>query len=182
MFEALVNAVVHRDYSMRGSKIRPPMFDDRLEIQSPGSLPNNLFVENMSLRQSTRNEALTSVLARMSVEPVVVKTGNISWRAAVMAPLLSGVRHGNFAESIPSTGWSTIRRFFLLFLQRCRTRVLPVLSSPGYAAYLEQDWTPSEWALAVDLDALPKGGSVIFAEATGDLPVEGQVESHPRYS
>ena len=67
LFEALVNAVVHRDYSIRGSKIRLSMFDDRLEIQSPGSLPNNLTVESMASRQSTRNEALTSVLARMPV-------------------------------------------------------------------------------------------------------------------
>ena len=67
VFEALVNAVVHRDYSIRGSKIRLSMFDDRLEIQSPGSLPNNLTVESMASRQSTRNEALTSVLARMPV-------------------------------------------------------------------------------------------------------------------
>ena len=67
LFEALVNAVVHRDYSIRGSRIRLSMFDDRLEIQSPGSLPNNLTVESMASRQSTRNEALTSVLARMPV-------------------------------------------------------------------------------------------------------------------
>ena len=67
LFEALVNAVVHRDYSMRGSKIRLSMFDDRLEIQSPGPLPNNLTVQSMASRQSTRNEALTSVLARMPV-------------------------------------------------------------------------------------------------------------------
>ena len=67
LFEALVDAVVHRDYSMRGSKIRLPMFDDNLEIQAPGSLPNNLTVESIASRQSTRNEALTSVLARMPV-------------------------------------------------------------------------------------------------------------------
>ncbi len=67
VFEALVNAVVHRDYSIRGSKIRLSMFADRLEIQSPGSLPNNLTVESMETRQVTRNEALTSVLARVPV-------------------------------------------------------------------------------------------------------------------
>ena len=67
LFEALVNAVVHRDYSIRGSKVRLSMFADRLEIQSPGSLPNNLTVESMETRQVTRNEALTSVLARMPV-------------------------------------------------------------------------------------------------------------------
>ena len=67
LFEALVNAVAHRDYSMRGSKIRLSMFEDRMEIQSPGSLPNNLTVESMAMRQATRNEALTSVLGRMPV-------------------------------------------------------------------------------------------------------------------
>ena len=67
LFEALVNAVVHRDYSIRGSKIRLAMFDDRLEICSPGGLPNNLTVESMTERQSTRNEVLTSVLGRMNV-------------------------------------------------------------------------------------------------------------------
>ena len=70
LFEALVNAVVHRDYSIRGSKIRLSMFADRVEIQSPGSLPNNLTVESMETRQVTRNEALTSVLARLPVDGI----------------------------------------------------------------------------------------------------------------
>ena len=68
LFEALVNAVAHRDYSIRTSKIRLSMFEDRLEIQSPGALPNNMTVESMSARQATRNEALTSVLGRAPVE------------------------------------------------------------------------------------------------------------------
>ncbi len=67
VFEALVNAVVHRDYSIAGSRIRLRMFSDRLEVCSPGSLPNNLTVESMSARQSTRNEVLVSVLGRLSV-------------------------------------------------------------------------------------------------------------------
>ena len=67
LFEAIVNAVVHRDYSVRGSRIRLSIFEDRIELYSPGSLPNNLTVESMGERQSTRNEVLTSVLGRMSV-------------------------------------------------------------------------------------------------------------------
>ena len=67
LFEALVNAVVHRDYSIRGSRIRLSMFEDRLEIRSPGGLPNNLTVESMGERQSTRNEVLTSTLGRIDV-------------------------------------------------------------------------------------------------------------------
>ena len=70
LFEALVNAVVHRDYSIQGSKIRLSMFENRLEIQSPGSLPSNLTVDSMAVRQATRNEALTSVLGRMPVRGI----------------------------------------------------------------------------------------------------------------
>ena len=65
IFEAIVNAVAHRDYSIRGSRIRLSMFADRLEIQSPGTLPNSLTVANIADRQATRNELLVSVLGRM---------------------------------------------------------------------------------------------------------------------
>jgi len=44
--EALVNALVHRDYSL-SAPIRVLMFDDRLEIHSPGCLPNSVTVENI---------------------------------------------------------------------------------------------------------------------------------------
>ncbi|MCQ3802852.1 MAG: putative DNA binding domain-containing protein [bacterium] len=67
VFESLVNAVAHRDYSIRGSRIRLAIFSDRLEVCSPGSLPNNLTIDSMAERQSTRNGVLVSVLARMNV-------------------------------------------------------------------------------------------------------------------
>lgn len=66
LFEALVNAVAHRDYSIRGSSIRLMMYEDRLELCSPGGLPNNLTIESMGDRQSTRNEVLTSALGRLN--------------------------------------------------------------------------------------------------------------------
>jgi predicted HTH transcriptional regulator len=67
-FEAIVNAVAHRDYSIYGSKIRLFMFDDRLEIYSPGGLPNTLTVESLALRQATRNELVASLLGRAPAE------------------------------------------------------------------------------------------------------------------
>ena len=65
LFEALTNAVAHRDYSMRGSRIRLSMFADRVEIQSPGVLANRLTVDELEYRQATRNEVLASVFGRM---------------------------------------------------------------------------------------------------------------------
>ena len=74
VFEAVVNAVAHRDYSISGSKIRFFMFDDRLEIYSPGALPNTVTVDSMHLRQATRNELITSLLAET---PVAEVTGDL---------------------------------------------------------------------------------------------------------
>ncbi len=67
VFEALVNAVAHRDYSIHGSKIRLFIFDDRLELYSPGALPNTVTIESLPLRQATRNELITNLLARCQV-------------------------------------------------------------------------------------------------------------------
>jgi len=64
VFEAIVNAVAHRDYSIAGSKIRLHMFADRLEIFSPGGLPNSLSLDEIGSRQFARNELICTCLAR----------------------------------------------------------------------------------------------------------------------
>ena len=222
VFEALVNAVVHRDYSIRGTKIRLSMFDDRLEIQSPGSLPNNLTVESMGSRQSTRNEALTSVLARMPVGGTrgggdrryfmerrgdgVLIIQRETWELCGKYPEYRVVDDSEVLLVIPAamqerspartvipvrSGGRPLPDTDLLLLfpnktwKRAttdeqgeaavdlHTTTLPMTvfaSAPGQAAYLERDWTPSERALAINLDALPEGGSVVFPEGTGNLP------------
>lgn len=68
VFEAVTNAVAHRDYSMASGKVRLRMFDDRLEIYTPGMLPNTMTPESLPFRQATRNEVLTSLLARCPVD------------------------------------------------------------------------------------------------------------------
>lgn len=75
VFEAIVNAVAHRDYSIHGSKIRFFIFDDRLEIYSPGALPNTVSIESISLRQATRNELVTSLLAECPVDESAGQVG-----------------------------------------------------------------------------------------------------------
>ena len=70
VFEAVVNAAVHRDYSMADAKIRLFFFDDRLELYSPGALPNTLPIDAMRQRQATRNETLASLLRMLEVGDV----------------------------------------------------------------------------------------------------------------
>ena len=64
VFEALVNAVVHRDYSMAGARVRLHMFRNRLELYVPGALANTLTPDSMDLRQYSRNELIVSLMTR----------------------------------------------------------------------------------------------------------------------
>lgn len=85
LFEAIVNAVAHRDYSIAGSKIRLFIFADRLELYSPGGLPNTLTLQSMALRQFTRNETLVGLLNRL---PVNLETSKSTYQ-----------RKGHFLET-----------------------------------------------------------------------------------
>ena len=71
VFEAIVNAVVHRDYSIVNGKTRLFIFDDRLELYSPGALPNTLTIQTMRNLQATRNETLASILRRLEVGDIM---------------------------------------------------------------------------------------------------------------
>jgi ATP-dependent DNA helicase RecG len=61
--EGLVNAVNHRNYNITGDYIRITMFDDRLEIHSPGKLPNIVTLENMKNTRFSRNARISRFLA-----------------------------------------------------------------------------------------------------------------------
>lgn len=61
--EAIVNAVAHRDYSLTGANILLYVFDDRIEVRSPGGLPNTVTLANIRAHYSrARNETIARVL------------------------------------------------------------------------------------------------------------------------
>ena len=93
VFEALVNAVAHRDYSMAGAKIRLQMFTDRLQLHVPGNLSNTLTTDSMHLRQYSRNELIVSLLAR--------------------CPTQDGVGNLRFPMNFPSPG-TVVKRPYLM--------------------------------------------------------------------
>lgn len=61
--EAMVNAVAHRDYAIRGDNVRVLMFSDRMEIYSPGRLPGHVTLDNLLTERFSRNEAIVQVLS-----------------------------------------------------------------------------------------------------------------------
>ena len=61
--EAMVNALVHRDYSIAGTDIMLAIFSDRLEIVSPGRLPNTVTTEGMRAgARYARNQTLVNIM------------------------------------------------------------------------------------------------------------------------
>ena len=65
--ELLQNALVHRDYS-KNSPVRIVIFDNRIEIVSPGSLPNSLTIENIKMGSAVvRNNLLVSYCSKLMI-------------------------------------------------------------------------------------------------------------------
>ncbi|MCE2433203.1 MAG: putative DNA binding domain-containing protein [Candidatus Latescibacteria bacterium] len=222
LFEALTNAVAHRDYSIRGSRIRLSMFADRVEIQSPGALANRLTVDELEYRQATRNEVLASVFGRMPTSGIQGAGGRLfimerrgdgvpiirreTRELAGRLPRFDLVGGADLRVTLPAASTEpsparvliTVRagdqpladaELLVLFPNKTwrqattdtlgeavvglHTVNLPMtvfVAAHGFAAHCEQEWMPSEGALAVELKPLPDGGAAIFPEATGSLP------------
>jgi ATP-dependent DNA helicase RecG len=65
--EALVNAVGHRDYSLRGAAVEVRLYDDAVEIESPGTLAGYVTVENLRDAQYARNQRVMDGLQRLGL-------------------------------------------------------------------------------------------------------------------
>ncbi len=60
--EAIVNAICHRDYRLKGRRIEIRMYSDRLEVISPGGLPGFITVENIKDEHFSRNPRIVNGL------------------------------------------------------------------------------------------------------------------------
>jgi ATP-dependent DNA helicase RecG len=68
VFEALVNALMHRDYGVIGSEIHVDMYDDRLEVYSPGGMPDGTFIQERDIDEvpsTRRNPIIAEVFHRL---------------------------------------------------------------------------------------------------------------------
>ena len=60
--EAVVNALAHRDYGLDGATVDVTVWDDRIEVRSPGPLPGHITVDNMRDEHYSRNPRIMRVL------------------------------------------------------------------------------------------------------------------------
>lgn len=66
--ELIINAVIHRDYSLQGKDIKIAIFDDMLEITSPGTIPPSIDLNNLSSGQSEiRNKTLGPIFKELQL-------------------------------------------------------------------------------------------------------------------
>lgn len=66
--EAIVNALIHRDYQILGGEIHIDMFDDRLEITSPGGMFDGSLIQNLEIKNipsMRRNTIISDIFSRL---------------------------------------------------------------------------------------------------------------------
>lgn len=68
VMEVVVNALAHRDYLIQGSEVHVDMYDDRMVIYSPGSMPEGRLIQTMNLEDIPsvrRNPVIADIFAQL---------------------------------------------------------------------------------------------------------------------
>lgn len=63
--EALVNAIIHRDYSIAGTNLQVEIHADRVLISNPGGLPQGFSTAMLGTKSVRRNELIADLFHRM---------------------------------------------------------------------------------------------------------------------
>ena len=83
--EALVNALAHRDYLVNGSEVHLDIYDDRMEIYSPGGMPDGSMIQDrdpLTVPSTRRNPVLADIFNRL---------GYMGVKAVDLEKLLAGM-------------------------------------------------------------------------------------------
>ncbi|MCH5138951.1 hypothetical protein JMF89_17435, partial [Clostridiaceae bacterium UIB06] len=94
--EAVSNAVVHRDYSISGADVKFAIFDDRIEITSPGLLPKTLDIEDIKMG---RSEIRNKVIARFFKEIRFIEEWGTGISRIIKSCTEAGLEEPEFIET-----------------------------------------------------------------------------------
>lgn len=93
--EAIINAIVHADYSQRGAPIRIAIFEDRIEIENPGLIPFNLTLEDLYRGIS---KLRNPIIARVFHELKLIERWGSGIGRMIEACITAGLREPLFEE------------------------------------------------------------------------------------
>ncbi|MCX5711693.1 MAG: tetratricopeptide repeat protein [Candidatus Omnitrophica bacterium] len=94
--EAITNAIVHRDYTVDSSQTRIFIFDDRIEVYTPGGLSTGVTIDNIEYTQYSRNRAITNILMDMGQYIEKLGTGIRRMKQAIKQ---SGLKEPRFFDT-----------------------------------------------------------------------------------
>ena len=161
--EALLNAVAHRDYRMGGS-VFVRQYERRLEIVSPGGLPNGVTPDNILDQQFPRNRRLAEALAKCGLIERSGQGMNLMYESAIKQ-----------GKALPSLAGTTA--------DLVRLTISGTLNSPEFVRYIEQLGAERTRAFSTHdflvLDLLRRGEEVPanLRSAISGLVAVGAIES-----
>lgn len=147
LHEAVINALMHADYSQRGAPIRIAFFDDRIEIENPGTLLPGMTIESMRQGSSRiRNHVIARIFRELNLTE--------RWGSGIRAIFNEATDSGLPEPQIIEIGM--------------RVRMVIYFASPGQSTTTKAQDEQSH--------TLPKAQAQLPAEAQGELTRKAQDE------
>jgi len=146
--EAIINGLVHRDYSIHTQSVpvRIELYNDRLEVISPGGLYGKITIDSLGkVHPDTRNAALANILELLGVTEnrySGIPTIRLECRrSGIPAPIFE-IRRGEFTVTFKSaiyTGqgkrnWHTVQNELLVFCAEPKTKA-EIIEFTGFSRY-----------------------------------------------
>ena len=110
VMEVVVNALAHRDYLIQGSEVHVDMYDDRMVIYSPGSMPEGRLIQTMNL------EDIPSVRRNPIIADIFAQLGYMERKGSGMGKIINPIKAlPYFEEKMLPTFFSDRAQFTVTF-------------------------------------------------------------------
>lgn len=110
-FEALVNALVHRDYLVNGSEVHIDMFDDRMVIYSPGGMPDGTLIQEQVI------DAIPSTRCNPVLADVFQRLGYMERKGSGLTKIINAYKNANNYDESKAPQFISSRVEFTVILK-----------------------------------------------------------------